>query len=371
ASDAKTLRFTDGALTLADANSFNVTPGAASKLVVTTQPAGATAGANLTTQPVVKIEDAYNNVVTTDTSTVTVNLQVGSGSLQGTLSKAAVAGVATFTNLRIDDASDAKTLRFTDGALTLADANSFTVTPAAANKLVVTTQPAGATAGANLTTQPVVKVEDQYNNVVTSDSSTVTVNLQISSGSLQGTLSKAAVTGVATFTNLRTDNAADAKHLRFTDAALTLADANSFTVTPAAANKLAVTTQPAGATAGAAFVTQPSVTVQDQFGNTVTTDSSTVTVNLQVGSGSLQGTLTKAAVNGAATFTNLRLDSAADSKTLHFADGALTPADSSSFTVSPGALAGFAFALVGPQTNGVAFGGTNTLTAQDAYGNTV
>src|SRR5207237_1208592 len=133
--------------------------------------------------------------------------------LQGTLSKAAVAGVATFTNLRLDDASDAKTLRYTDAALTLADATAFNVTPAAASKLTVTTQPAGATAGANLTTQPVVKVEDAYNNVVTSDTSTVTVNLQVGSGSLQGTLSKAAVAGVATFTNLRLDNAADAKTL--------------------------------------------------------------------------------------------------------------------------------------------------------------
>src|SRR5207253_2418212 len=337
ASDAKTLRFTDGALTLADANSFNVTPGAASKLVVTTQPAGATAGANLTTQPVVKIEDAYNNVVTTDTSTVTVNLQVGSGSLQGTLSKAAVAGVATFTNLRIDDASDAKTLRFTDGALTLADATTFTVTPAAANKLVVTTQPTGSTAGANLTTQPVVKVEDQYNNVVTSDTSTVTVALNAGTGPLQGTLSKAAVAGVATFTNLRLDDASDAKTLRFTDGALTLADATAFTVSPAAANKLAVTTHPAAATAAATLATHPALPIQDQYNNVVTTDTSTVTVALNVGTGSLQGTLTKAAVNGVATFTNLRIDNASDAKTLRFTDGALTLADANSFTVTPAA----------------------------------
>src|SRR5581483_2398865 len=112
------------------------------QLAVTTQPAGATAGSAFSTQPVVKIEDAYNNVVTSDTSTVTVALNSGTGPLQGPTSKAAVAGVASFTNLRLDDASDAKVLRFTDGALTLADANSFTVSPAAASKLVVTTQPA-------------------------------------------------------------------------------------------------------------------------------------------------------------------------------------------------------------------------------------
>ena len=38
---------------------------------------------------------------------------------------------------------------------------------------------------------------------------------------------------------------------------------------------------------------------------------------------------------------------------------------------SPPPISKFPFQLAGPQTNGVAFSGTNTLTAQDAYGNTV
>ncbi len=40
-------------------------------------------------------------------------------------------------------------------------------------------------------------------------------------------------------------------------------------------------------------------------------------------------------------------------------------------TVSPAALNKFVLVLASPQTNGVAFVGTNTLTAEDAYGNTV
>src|SRR5213078_1855431 len=111
ASNAKTLRFTDGALTLADATAFNVTPAAATKLGLTTQPAGATAGSAFATQPAVAIQDQFGNTVTTDTSTVTVALNAGTGPLQGTLTKAAVAGVATFAGLRLDDASNAKTLR--------------------------------------------------------------------------------------------------------------------------------------------------------------------------------------------------------------------------------------------------------------------
>src|SRR5207244_8965137 len=116
---------------------------------VTTQPAGATAGAAFTTQPAVAIEDQFGNTVTGDTSTVTVALNSGTGPLQGTLTKAAVAGVATFTGLRLDDASDAKTLRFTDGALTLADATAFTVTPAAPAALAFTPPPPPTTAAAS------------------------------------------------------------------------------------------------------------------------------------------------------------------------------------------------------------------------------
>ena len=44
---------------------------------------------------------------------------------------------------------------------------------------------------------------------------------------------------------------------------------------------------------------------------------------------------------------------------------------SNTFTVNAGALAKFAFALTSPQTDGLAFTGTNTLTAQDTSGNTI
>ena len=60
---------------------------------------------SLGTQPVVTVEDANGNVVTTGTDStidVTIGSKTGAGTLQGTATKTAVAGVATFTNLRID-----------------------------------------------------------------------------------------------------------------------------------------------------------------------------------------------------------------------------------------------------------------------------
>ena len=60
-----------------------MSPAAASQLVVTTQPSTtATAGVAFATQPVVTEEDAFGNVITTDsTSTVTAVAQHGHGQL--------------------------------------------------------------------------------------------------------------------------------------------------------------------------------------------------------------------------------------------------------------------------------------------------
>src|SRR5204863_1832809 len=110
-----------------------------------------------------------------------------------------------------------------------------------------------------------------------------------------------------TFTNLRIDKSGS-KTLHFVDGALTTVDATAFAVSPASASALALTTPPAGATAGSAFAGQPVVAVQDAFGNTVTSDGSTVTTALQTGSGSLAGTITAVASSGVASFTNLRID---------------------------------------------------------------
>src|SRR5207237_1352 len=86
------------------------------------------------------------------------------------------------------------------------------------------------------------------------------------------------------------------------------------------------------------------------------------------GTGTLQGTTTIAASSGVASFTNLRIDTAG-AKTLHFADGALTTANSGSFTV--GGAAATPLSLTGtPASVTAGATGSVTVTALDAYGNT-
>ena len=108
----------------------------------------------------VAVEDQFGNVVTTDTSTVTLTVATGPGGFANgsTTSVAAVKGIATFSNLLLDTAGS-YTLNAADGSLASATSGNLVLTPAAPAKAVFQTLAGGGFA---------VVVEDQFNNVVTS-----------------------------------------------------------------------------------------------------------------------------------------------------------------------------------------------------------
>ena len=230
--------------------------GSTAQLVVHTQPSStATAGAAFLTQPVIYEEDQNGNLETGDNSTVvTVSLESGTGPLQGTLTATVSGGVATFTNLA-DDTAETLSLEFTSGSLTSATSGNIVVSPAAAAKLVITQQPsATATAGAAFATQPVVKEEDAFNNVITTDSTNTVTAARGSTGtaSLQGSnLTVTLTNGVATFSGLAY-NKAETMNLAFTTSAGSFtATSSNVVVSPAAATQLVIHTQPSStATAG-------------------------------------------------------------------------------------------------------------------------
>jgi hypothetical protein len=184
----------------------------------------------------VPVQDAFANTVTTDTSTVTLTLSGGTFAGGGTtVSAAAVNGVATFANLVINAASS-YTLTASDGTLTTATSTPFTITPGAAAKLAFLQQPSNATAGATISPAVSVAVQDALGNIVSGNSSTVTLTL--SSGTFASgpsTASAAAVNGVATFSGL-VINTAGTYTLAASDGPLTGATSASFTVTTTAIN---------------------------------------------------------------------------------------------------------------------------------------
>ncbi|MDB6058837.1 MAG: hypothetical protein JWO95_2681, partial [Verrucomicrobiales bacterium] len=185
--------------------------GTVAQLAFTTQPASATAGAAFGTQPVVVTQDQFGNASTSGLGSslnVTVTLSAGTGPLQGTatadIGTAAGNGTVTFTDLRIDVAGTDKQITATASGLTSASSSIFAVSHAAAAALVVQQQPSSsATAGVAFAQQPLVRIEDAFGNLIDDDNSTViTAARNTGSGTLQGTLTATASSGVATFTDL-------------------------------------------------------------------------------------------------------------------------------------------------------------------------
>jgi hypothetical protein len=123
--------------------------GAANKLAFTTQPSASTVtGEVFAQQPVVTIQDANGNTVTSASNSVNLILATGTGTLGGTTTKTAISGVATFTDLSIDMAGTNKSLVATSGTLTPAVTYpDFEITAGAASKLAYTVVPDTGTVG--------------------------------------------------------------------------------------------------------------------------------------------------------------------------------------------------------------------------------
>jgi len=226
--------------------------------------------------------------------------------------------------------------------------------PGVPAKLVVTTPTTGyvdATAGGPLSPQPVVEVQDASdpgnNTYVDGTSVTATVAKSAGSpdaciaGSLGGTTTQSTVNGDATFTNLSVGGTVGCTYvLTFTSGELTAAIRNVTITAPGPASQLAITTQPPGtAQAGVAFGS-PAVTVQDQFGNTVTTAAGKVTASIATGDPTLAGTTEVNLASGVATFGNLQINGATGDRTLKFIwAGGQTSPNSSTITVGAGPAA--------------------------------
>ena len=167
-------------------------------------PSGTTAGGSLNVT--VDVLDSSNNLVTSDTTNVTLSLASNPGfaTLNGTTTVAAVNGVATFAGLSINTSGAGYTLTASDGSYTGVTSAAFTITAAAPSQLFIAQQPTTARVGAAITPAFLVAVEDQFGNLVSTDSSSVTLTLS-AGGALTGgatTVSANASGGVATFSNL-------------------------------------------------------------------------------------------------------------------------------------------------------------------------
>ncbi len=125
-----TLNITSGSLASATSSAISVVPGAATQLILQTQPPGTiSAGTNFGLTVVA--EDADGNLATGFTSGVTVALanNPGSSTLAGTSTISASAGVAVFPSLNLNKVGTGYTLSVTSPALASATTSGFQVIP--------------------------------------------------------------------------------------------------------------------------------------------------------------------------------------------------------------------------------------------------
>ena len=316
-----TLKFTGGGFTSAASTGITMSAGAATQLAITTEPSTSeSSGTALAQQPVVKVEDAQGNVVTTATGTVSAAIISGSG---GTITAGGTSGtffngVATFSGLTLTGtAGTVYTLQFTGGGFTSAASTGITMSAGAPNKLVITTPPSSTdNSGAALAQQPVVKVEDSVGNVVTTASGTVTA--AITSGGVSVSNPTATVSsGVATFSGLALNALPGNYTLTFSDPGVTSAVSGTITVSAGAASQLVITTPPSSTEAsGAALAQQPAVTLEDSGGNIITSASGTATAAITSGGVSVTNP-TATISSGVATFSGLALNALVGTYTLH------------------------------------------------------
>ena len=362
-------------LSAANSSPFNVSPGAAAKLVFSQQPTSATAGATLTPAVTVRIEDANGNL-TMSTANVVMGFgtNAGSGTLSGTTNVAAVNGVAAFNTLSVDKAASAYTLQATSGTLTAATSATFNVTVAAANKLVFSVQPVNTVAGTPVTPAVTVRIEDAYGNLT---ASTATVSTAIGTnpggGTLTGTTSANAVAGVATFSNLKINKTGIGYTLVASSSPLTAATSNAFNITPGTPTALKFSQQPTHTVAGTFFTPGVTVRIEDVNGN-LTTSTATVTVAIGTnpGSGTLSGTATVAAAAGLATFNDLSINKVGTGYTLTATSGALSVDTSTAFNITVATANRLTFAVQPTSAvAGVVLSPAVTVRIEDAFGNLV
>ncbi len=316
--------------------------GSAAQLAFSQQPTTVIVGTAITPAITVDIEDASGGIVTSDDSAVTLSVASGGGSLGGTLTVNAQDGVATFSNITITT-EGSESIKATDGSLTSVTSNVFTVNPVPPlignpAQLAFAQQPFPVTQGSAISPAITVQVEDSKGNVVTTDSSAVTLSIASgpTGGVLGGTLTVNASSGIATFTDV-TASVPGTYMLTATDGSLTTATSSSFVVSaivyiPA---KLVITQQPSTSYIGSPISPALTVNVEDPNGVLVTSDSSAVSIAIASGpaGGVLGGTTSTYAVDGVATFSDLTV-SIPGSYTLTATDGALTPATSIAFSSS-------------------------------------
>ncbi|HKA58962.1 MAG TPA: hypothetical protein VKD28_10140, partial [Gemmatimonadales bacterium] len=157
----------------------------------------------------------------------------GGGTLSGTKTANASAGVATFSTLSIDKAGTGYRLAATAAGLAPDTSSAFSINAGTATRLAFTVQPSSAVAGVAISPAVRVTAQDNFGNTATGFAGTITMAIanNPAGGVLSGTIAVAPVSGVSVFSNLMINQPGTGYTLRATATGLTLATSSAFNIT--------------------------------------------------------------------------------------------------------------------------------------------
>jgi hypothetical protein len=366
-----TLAATATGISPAATGPLTVSPAAPSRLVFTSAPSGATAGTAFAVA--VSVEDLYGNQVTGASETVALALVGGpaGAQLQGTTSEPATSGAAAFNTVTLTEAASGYQIGATAAGLAAAITGSFSVVPAAAHQLAISSYPSSTTAGTSFGLS--VLVEDQFGNQVTTSGTSIALALAAGPPSESAAVSSIASTsgGVANIDNLMFETAAVNYQLVATAPGLGSAFTRTFSVLPAAAFQLAIGAAPSSVIAGSTFGL--SVLVEDPFGNQVTTSGTSITLSLAGGPASESSTVSRTSSDtlGLATFNALVLTTASSTYKIEATAAGLAAATTGAFAVSSAPASQLVITAAPPSVTAAGAPFAITVAIEDGFDNLV
>ncbi len=336
--------------------------GQADHLVFSVQPGNAQAGENLSQQPVVRVLDENDNIVSGGpdaTALITLEIATSSptgGTVRGAFAINAVAGVATFSGINFQESglkilsarkADTSSLPFGSPVLTV-DSAQFNITPGNISPTLTTltidpaiNPPFDALVAngvdsyqVNFTLRdsfgnPVPGIRPQFSSNIVGDFLTQPLLNSDANGQTSGSIS----TSLADTTPARVLSISSPSGLNSIQVAAPFK--------PGPPSRLAFIVQPQNSPAGLASMNQIQVAVQDAQGNLISTgatasSSIALTISNNINGAILTGTNPVVAVNGIATFNNLGIDRTGSGYRFIANAGVLNPATSNNFNITAG-----------------------------------
>ncbi|MFA5011874.1 MAG: kelch repeat-containing protein [Ignavibacteria bacterium] len=181
-----------------------------------------------------------NNINITFTDDATWRVAVTAVKIGGTALTVTTDYVITSGNIQLKPSGGNSLLTTSGSKNVTVEATGYTdasvtqqIDPGAATKLGITSQPtAPNNNGESLAQQPVIAIQDQYSNTVTTASNLVMASVGAGTWTLGGTTSKTAVSGVVTYSDLTATSLASVTGatISFTSSGLTGVTSNTFNI---------------------------------------------------------------------------------------------------------------------------------------------